>query len=49
MSALQMESLNILIDGSDDGLISCFKKEKKCKSGKGMLESQLKIFIDSTQ
>ena len=30
--------------GSDDGLFSCFKKGKKCASGKAFLESQLKNF-----
>ena len=35
-------------DSSDDGLIFCFKKGKKCESGKAMLENYLKIFNYST-
>ena len=40
--------LALAIDGSNDGLISCFKKGKKCESAKAMLENQLKFFNDST-
>ena len=40
--------LSFAIDGFDDGLISCFKKGKKCESRNAMLENQLKIFIDNT-
>ena len=40
--------LALSVDGSDNGLISCFKKEKKCELGKAMLENQLKIFKEST-
>ena len=34
----------LAIDCSDDGLISCLKKGKKCESRKAMLENQLKNF-----
>ena len=35
-------------DRSDDRLISCFKKGKRCESEKAMLENQLKFFNNST-
>ena len=41
--------LALATDGSDDGLISCFKEGKKCESGKVLLENQLKIFDNILQ
>ena len=35
-------------DRSDDRLISCFKKGKRCEWEKAMLENQLKFFNNST-
>ena len=34
-------ALVLAIDGSQDGLISYFKEWKKCKVGRGLLESQM--------
>ena len=47
-NSMKSFDLALAIDDSDDGLISCFKKEKKCEPGKAMLENQLKIFNDIT-
>ena len=45
-NSMKSLGLTLAIDGSNDRLISCFNKEKKCESGKSMLENQ--NFNDST-
>ena len=35
--------LNLKNDGSEDGMIHCFKKEQPCESGSGILKEQFEI------
>ena len=39
--------LNLNTDGSDDGLIHCFKEKQPCEAGAEILKSQLSVLDES--